>query len=155
MRNNSLYIICAFIAVLLTSCGKYEDIKVMGVNDVKFSGLESSTLHLTATLDIENPNRANIKVKAMEFKTWLGNREFGTIKLDHKIKIKGNSRAGYEVPVEIKLRTAADALKFMTNKEKLLKQMTVEGYIKGGNFPITKKIVVKKQPVDELLKKFK
>lgn len=152
--RNSLYIVGLLLMIVLSGCGKFENIQVKGVQEVKFKGLENSKLHLSLILDIENPNKTSICIKSMEFKTMLGKREFGTVKIPRKIKINGHSRENYEIPLEIKLRTAADALKLMTNREKLLKQMTVDGYIKGGKFPVVKKIRVKNQPIQDLMKEF-
>lgn len=155
MQKRLLYVIILLFTLALSSCSKFEDIQIKGVEDVKFNGMKDNKIFLTVTLDVENPNKASVNIKTLEFKAWLNNREFGTVKTTQKIKIKGNSRNGYEIPLNIQLRTAADALKLMTNKEKLLKQMTVEGYIKGGKFPVVKKLKIAKQPLQEVINKYK
>lgn len=65
------------------------------------------------------------------------------------------SRTQVEVPIEIVLRTAADAFKLMGLKEDILDQLIIEGYIKGKAMCFSKKIVVEKQPFTELAKSYK
>lgn len=152
MKNWTLRTLAFLLVLLMSGCAKYENVKIHGAPELKFNGLTNSTLHLTLVLDVENPNRASFKVKALEFTAYLAGKHFGSICLDHKIRVRGRSREKYEVPLMIKLRTAADTFKLMANRKKLLQQLTVEGYVKGGKFPVMKKIRIEKQTVEELVK---
>ena len=69
-----------------------------------------------------------------------------------KIKLKGKRRTACTVPLEIELRTIADALKLTVFNQKLLSQIQIEGHVRGSRFPITKTFKVNKQPLLELLK---
>jgi len=148
-----LKIIVGFLAlVLFTGCGKFQNIEVNGTKDMKFKGMKDGVIFLNITFDINNPNPKKLVVKKFEFKAWFKKREFGKLKSTQKLVIPANSRADYEVPVEITLKTAADALKLIGQNEKILSMLTVEGFIKGGRFPIIKKVKIPRQSFTEFLK---
>lgn len=155
MRKSTILLLVTIIAVLLSSCGKFEKIAIHGMKDFKFRGMKNGRLLINITLDIENPNNRKITVSSIHFKTWLKNRELGTIKNSEKIVLAPKSRTQVEVPIEIVLRTAADAFKLMGLKEDILNQLIIEGYIKGRAMCFSKKIVVEKQPFTELAKSYK
>lgn len=155
MRRSTIILLVTVITVLLSSCGKFEKIAIHGMRDFKFRGMKNGKLLINITLDIENPNNRKITISNIHFKTWLKNRELGTIKNSKKIVLAPKSRTQVEVPIEIVLRTAADAFKLMGMKEDLIEQLTIEGYIKGKAMCFSKKIVIEKQPFTELAKSYK
>jgi LEA14-like dessication related protein len=155
MKKSTTWILVVLSILLLSSCGKFEDIAIHGMKDVKFRGMSNGRILLNITLDIENPNNRKITISKIEFKAWLNNRELGKLKNSKKIVLKSKSREEIEIPVEIVLRTAADAFKLMTLKGDILEQLTVEGFIKGRTMCISKKIKIEKQPFAQLAKSFK
>lgn len=70
------------------------------------------------------------------------------------MKIDGKSRKDYEVPLEIVLRIPADAFKLIGEGKNLINVIEVEGYVKGGRFPVVKKINISRQPLSELANSF-
>ncbi|MBQ9471129.1 MAG: hypothetical protein IJU72_09300 [Bacteroidales bacterium] len=145
-------IIAVATTLLLGSCGKPYDVQMHGVQDIKFVSLDKNKLRLNIVLDAENKQRAALKIKQIDFKAWLGDRELGTVRCTEKIKLKGKRRTACTVPLEIELRTIADALKLTVFNQKLLSQIQIEGHVRGSRFPITKTFKVNKQPLLELLK---
>lgn len=155
MKKSTIWIL-AFITILFISgCGKFESIAIHGMKNFKFRGMKDGCILVNVTMDIENPNNRKITISSIHFKAWLKNRELGTLKNSKKIVLKPNSREEIEVPIEIVLRTPADAFKLMTIKEDILNQLTIEGFIKGRSMCISKKIKIEKQPFTELAKKYK
>lgn len=140
------------LSVGFASCSKFQGIDIKGVKDFKFKGMQDGVIFLNLTFDVNNPNSKKIVIKHFEFNAWLNNRELGKLTSVEKITLIGDTRADYVIPVEIKLRTPADALKLIGVGKKLVKMVTVEGYVKGGHFPIVKKIKIPKQPLDSLMK---
>jgi len=155
MKKGTIWILVAIIMLLASSCGKFESIAIHGMKDLKFRGMKDGCILVNITLDIENPNKRKITISSIHFKTWLKNRELGTLKNSKKIVLKPNSREEIEVPIEIVLRTPADAFKLMTIKEDILNQLTIEGFIKGRVMCISKKMRFEKQPFSELAKSYK
>ena len=77
------------------------------------------------------------------------------LKNSKKIALEAKSRQEIEVPIEIVLRTAADAFKLMNLKGDILEQLTVEGFIKGRSMCFSKKVRIEKQPFTQLAKSYK
>lgn len=150
MKNRFVLLLSLFVVIGLTGCGKYDDISIYGVKEYKFRGIKDGVIYLNLTLDVENPNRKPLVIKHIEFKAWLNNREFGKLRNSNKIKLEGKTRKDYEVPLEIALRTPADAFKLIGLGKEILSAISVEGYIKGGRFPVSKKINIPRQTLNEL-----
>jgi len=155
MKKHSIWILAIISILLLSSCGKFEEIAIHGMKNFKFRGMKDGSILINLTLDVENPNHRRITISKIHFKVWLNNRELGTLKNSSKIVLKPNSRQEHEVPIEIVLRTTADVFKLMTLKEDILSQLTIEGFIKGRTMGISKKIRVEKQPFSKLADTYK
>lgn len=140
------------LGILLSSCGRYNDINIKTVNDVKFRGLQQKVVLLSFDVEIDNPNTRKISVTDIEFKAWLNDRELGTFRITETIKLVPCSRQNYIIPAEIELRTIADAFRLATSGsfDTLLERMEVEGVIKGKSFPVRKTIKVDRQPFKNL-----
>ncbi len=147
LRYKGFFAILA-LALLFTSCGRYNEILVEGIRDVKLRGIKQKVIYLNVDIEIDNPNTRRITVLDISFTAWLNNRELGQFSIAEKIKLKRCSKEVYTVPVEIELRTVADAFRLASTGsiERLLKQIEVEGIIKGRSFPIRKRIKIKRQP---------
>lgn len=140
------------LGILLSSCGRYNDINIKTVNDVKFRGLQQKVVLLSFDVEIDNPNTRKISVTDIEFKAWLNDRELGTFRITETIKLVPCSRQNYIIPAEIELRTIADAFRLATSGsfDTLLERMEIEGVIKGKSFPVRKTIKVDRQPFKNL-----
>ncbi|MGE0077716.1 MAG: LEA type 2 family protein [Bacteroidales bacterium] len=149
LRNIVLLVL---VGLTFASCSKFKGIDIKGVKDVKFKGMQNGVIFLNLTFDVDNPNSKKIVIKNFEFNAWLNDRALGKLRSTEKIVLVPETRADYVVPVEIKLRTAADAFKLLGSGKKLLSMIKVEGYVKGGKFPIVKKIKIPKQTLDSLMK---
>ncbi len=154
MKRSSFNLLLPILLFALAGCGKYNDLNIHGVKDYRFRGMKDGVIFLNLTLEVENPNRKSIVIKDIHFKAWLNNRELGKLRSSHKLKIDGKTRKDYLVPLEIMLRTPADAFKLIGEGKNLINAIEVEGYIKGGKFPVIKKINIPRQPLNELANSF-
>ncbi|MFP4555954.1 MAG: hypothetical protein ACLFNU_03690 [Bacteroidales bacterium] len=136
------------LALLFSSCSRYNYIIVEGIQDVQLRGIKQKVIYLNVDIEIDNPNTRRITVLDINFTAWLNNRELGEFRLAERIKLTPCSKQVYTVPVEIELRTVADAFRLASSGsiERLLKQIEVEGIIKGRSFPVRKRIRIKRQP---------
>ncbi|HDP76427.1 MAG TPA: hypothetical protein ENN49_11335 [Bacteroidales bacterium] len=154
MKRFSFNLLLPILLFALAGCGKYSNLNIHGVKEYRFRGIKDGVIFLNLTLDVENPNRKSIVIKDIHFKAWLNNRDLGKLRSSLKMKIDGKSREDYEVPLEIVLRTPADAFKLTGEGKNLINAIEVEGYIKGGKFPVVKKINIPRQPLSELANSF-
>jgi LEA14-like dessication related protein len=138
--------------LIFTGCGRYNDINVKGIKDIKFRGLKQNVVLLSFEIEIDNPNTRKITVIEIDFKAWLNNRELGSFRVTEPIMLVPCSRQTYSVPAEIELRTIADAFRIASSGsiDKLLDKLEVEGKIKGKSFPIRKTIRIERQSLNEI-----
>lgn len=141
-------LVFGLVLVVVSSCGRYNDIFVKGVSHVQFRGLQQNVVLLSLEVEIDNPNTRKISVTGIEFNAWLSGRELGEFRITEPIKLIPCSKGTYVVPVEIKLRTIADAFRLVSSGsiESLLDRIEVEGKIKGKSFPVRKTFRVVRQP---------
>jgi len=145
------WLLYASILLFLSSCGKVNDITVKGISDVKLRGIKQNVVMLNLDVEVVNPNKRKITITHIDFKAWLNNRELGDVRITEHIKLEPHSSSRYTVPVEIELRTIADAFRLATGSiDDLLDKIEVEGIIKGRSFPVRKKIMVARQPIKNL-----
>ena len=144
MRKLTVIVLILTSMLIVGGCGKFENIVILGIKDVKFRGTKNGRILLNITLDIENPNNKKITISKIYFKAWMNNRELGKLRNPKKIALKANTREEHIVPVEIVLRTEGDIYKLTNIKEDLINQLTVEGFIKGRVMSISKKIKIEK-----------
>lgn len=154
MKRFSFNLLLIILVFTSAGCVKYHDLIIHSIKQYRFRGMKDGIIYLNLTLDVENPNRQSIIIKDIHFKTWLNNRELGKLRSSHKMKIDGKSRKDYEVPLEIVLRTPADAFKLIGEGKNLINVIEIEGYVKGGRFPVVKKINISRQPLNELAGSF-
>jgi LEA14-like dessication related protein len=156
MKAQGIHAVSVLIIIaLITGCTpKFQDIKLNGISKVEYKGLKDGVVKLNLAVGIENPNPRKITVKEVEFKSWINSRELGTIKVQDRVVIFPSSSQTYSIPVELTLRSSADALKLMISGEKMLTMITIEGFVKGGSFPVAKKIKIPRQPLSNLINKY-
>jgi LEA14-like dessication related protein len=155
MRRLTILMLIISSMMLLGGCGKFEDISIHGMKDLKLRGIKDGRILINLTLNIENPNNRKITISKIYLKAWMNKRELGVLKNSEKIVMKPNSREDYVVPVEIVLRTPADIFKFTNISQDIIKDLTIEGYIKGKALCISKKVNIEKQPFTKLLNSYK
>jgi LEA14-like dessication related protein len=155
MRRVTFLVLIISSMLLLGGCGKFEDISIHGMKDLKLRGIKDGRILINLTLNIENPNNRKITISKIYLKAWMNKRELGVLKNSEKIVMKPNSREDYVVPVEIVLRTPADIFKLTNISQDIIKELTIEGYIKGKALCISKKVNIEKQPFTKLLNSYK
>jgi LEA14-like dessication related protein len=155
MKKITILILTISTMIIMSGCGKFDDIAIHGMKGFKLRGIKDGRVLINLTLDIENPNSRKITISKIYLKAWMNNRVLGVLKNSKKIVMKPNSRGEYTIPVEIVLRTAADIFKFTSIKEDMLNQLTVEGFIKGRTLCISKKVNIEKQPFTKLVNSYK
>lgn len=149
--RKSFFGVLLIALIALSGCGKVNDISIKGIDGVKLKGIKQNVVLLNLDVEVDNPNTRKISITHIEFKAWLRDRELGKLRVNEHIKLEPCSKKKYTVPVEIELRTMADAFKLFSGSiDDLLDSIEVEGFIKGKSFPVRKKLVVNRQPFRNL-----
>ncbi len=156
MKRLIQFAILISFSLLFSSCGKFKEVNVIGLKEVKLRGMKNKVILLDLSLEVENTNKRRIVISDINFHAWLNDKQLGELRSTEKIILKPDTTQVYTIPVEIELRTMADAFKLMGgDTDALMERLTVEGYIKGRVFPFSKKIRVEKQPLSQLVEGYK
>ena len=79
------------IATFFSSCVKYDAIKILDVKGVKLIELTDTGISLESEVKIDNPNFFSISIINSDLKFALKNQEIGSIKIENKVKLEGNT----------------------------------------------------------------
>lgn len=145
-----------FLAFLLPSCMKYQDIKFVGVGDVKLGKIAMNETTMDMNLIFNNPNKMGATLNNAGGQAWIQDIYVGDFLLNEDVKIPAKS--DFSVPVRLKLNLK-DVLK---NSFNLLMQDSVTLKV-DGNAKLSKGTLIKnfplkysgKQPSNKLLGQLK
>lgn len=135
------FLILALMAgLLLPSCMRYQDIKFVGVTQVKIGKLGMNESTLDMNLVFNNPNRMGAILNNAHGKAWIQDIYIGDFLLQEDVKIPASSN--FSVPVNLKLNLKdliKNSLNLITRDSVTLRVEGNAGLSKSGiikNFPL-------------------
>ncbi len=140
------YSFLALIAILLTSCFKYEEVEIVDIKKVKLLEFSDKGLVVESEVKIKNPNNFDLSVVNSEFNLSIKNNKLAKASIDGKVKIPSQSNDYHTIVLKSDYKDfAAGALPNMlmltmggTNKV----PFKVEGFVTGKAYFIKKKVKV-------------
>jgi LEA14-like dessication related protein len=128
---------------LLTSCGIYDDLSLIGEPNVELKGFDDGRIKLDLVMKIKNPNSQSFTIKDAAFDIYINDNLVGHSKLDRNIKIKGNSTENYRFPIGVKLDGKNLSLGMLLGSIFQSRiNLKIEGHIKAGAFLINQRFPV-------------
>lgn len=143
LKKNSIIFLISFFVVLLTSCGKVEDIEIREVKSFEFKGIASNTANFSADILIFNPNRYKIKIKEIDVKVLADNTYIGRMICNEEVIIPSNSETLLNIPCGIRIAnifSGASTLYRLTNKNNV--KVELDGTVTAQVKMIKKKIKI-------------
>jgi LEA14-like dessication related protein len=106
-----ILLLCAF-SVLLTSCLSWIVEKPsFALRGVVISPRSFTEMNLLIGLDVQNPNRFDLRLKSFECTVYLKTEEIGKGRLEKEILIPSSSTTRIEVPIDVKFKDLGASLK--------------------------------------------
>ena len=139
------YIITLFVALLLGSCIKYEQVEVIGVEDVTMNKFSTSGVEVEISIRVNNPNNYKITIVNSDLDIYVKGKRAGKAKITNRIVIPKNSRDVHKIKVKANYNELMGAL--TGNILGLLTGGSTELRIKG-EITAKAKMLRKKFPVD-------
>ncbi len=127
-------------ALLLTSCKGVEDIRLTGVSDFEFKGMENNVISFSAKVGVSNPSAVGFRVTGMNIKTLADGNFIGTLSTPDHVKIKARSDSAYFMNFTLTLPnmlTGASSLYSLARKKKV--NMEMQGVITARSWLTTRK----------------
>ena len=113
---------------------------------VIFSPVSSTESNLLLDLDVQNPNRFDLKLKSFECKIYLKNGEVGTGRLENEVLIPSSSTTQVQVPLVVNFKDLSGIIKLLFKERDL--PYKIEGNANVGsifgshNFPFSKEGII-------------
>ncbi len=147
------------LAVSVSACS-YTDIDFKGITGVTQSKFSTEKLSATIGLDIDNPNKFNIKIKPSMLDLSINDVYLGKVQLTEKVKLNKKELNHVKAPVELKLekgiliKMASIAMKSTSGMVTINLNGNVKGSVGGfgkkEHINYTKEISVKDLKLDGL-----
>lgn len=150
------FFVIAVTTLLLSSCMKYEDIKFVGVENVKMGKIGMNETTMEMNLVFNNPNKLGAMLNNAGGKAWIQDIYIGDFLLNEGVKIP--ARSDFSVPVRLKVNLKdllSNSLNLITRDSVNIKLDGTARLSKGSiikNFPLRYN---GKKASSELLSQFK
>jgi LEA14-like dessication related protein len=146
-RKNIMKTLCRVIAaglfLLLISCLSWWIEKpALSVKEIRVDQTSSRDLHITLTVEAENPNRFDLTMTALDYTFFLDQREVGRGSLAQEVRIPASSKSTVELPLTARLSPTGGFLKsIFSARESVYKiegTARVTTAIGGTTFPFSR-----------------
>lgn len=128
-KIHSSLIIFVLISILsLSGCKPYETVTVEEPEKVEIQSASLREMNLKIVLPVHNPNFYSVKLKKLDAKGYIDNKEIGNIVNNEKLTIPANSNKSHELEININY---ADLINKNFPVMQLLKEKEVNFEIKG------------------------
>lgn len=137
------YFIWFFIAIVLTSCGRYKDITVGDFEDYKIKGFDANALVVELKVPVKNPSIHKITIYDLDARVFVNDKYIGKVTTDQKVVLRSRSEEVHDL--ELKVRMAnflGTAASLMNIKRGEKVKLRLEGTFKAKSVFLKKEIEV-------------
>jgi len=92
------------LPLLLSGCVGDEEIKIVRIKDVRYDELRGSTLRLSITATVNNPNYFNVKLTNANMVLRLQDNIIGNVTQVEQIELLGRTEKDYTIRLSIDMR---------------------------------------------------
>ena len=135
MRKVGLLLI---VGLILQACAVHAP-EMRGGESFDLEKMDGQTIKFTAGAKVYNENWFGIKVKPSNLLLYIDGKEFGTVRLDKKVKLKRKKETEISAPFTATLNDGAK-MKLLALAAKGEVKVRFKGKLKAGVFIFSKKI---------------
>ncbi len=139
------YIYLLLSVIILTSCGDFQDVTFMGIENMKVNKLSQQGLDIDVTAKIKNPNKVAFTIYKSDLDATFSNMNIGKASLTKNVKIKANCEQNYTFNVKSNFSNLN--IGELPNLLSIAMSKSIKVGLKG-NLNVGKMFVKKKYPVD-------
>ena len=101
-----LYIFLLVVAVIISGCIGYQEIKVVGIKDVAYQDFDirNRTVKLEIIATVNNPNFFNVKITDANMVLRLQERVLGNVTQVEMIELEGRTEKDYSIRIAIEMK---------------------------------------------------
>ncbi|MDR3188310.1 MAG: LEA type 2 family protein [Prevotellaceae bacterium] len=135
-------------ATLLCACGGLRHIRVEEVRSVSVQPVGGGKMRVSMDAKISNPSRRTVQLTKLELNVELEGSVIATISTLETVTAPPRSSAFQPVLLELRLRNLISTVIMIQQKKISPDNLTVEGELHAGAFPLSKTIKIEKQPLN-------
>jgi len=105
------FLVLFSMQVMLSSCLKYEEVKVLGVEDVAVKKFSAKSVELEVSVKIKNPNNYKISIVGSDLDLYVNRNKSGKAKIIDKIVIPKHSEEIHRFIVQANYKEVMAGLK--------------------------------------------
>ncbi|MGQ0828037.1 MAG: LEA type 2 family protein [Bacteroidota bacterium] len=146
-------IIFILFSVMFFSCGEYQDVTFMGIENVKVTSMSQQGVEADIIVRIKNPNNKSFTIYKSELDATLNGMNAGKARLSKNVRIKSNCEQTYtfKVKSDFSSLSMAELPKLLALAKSKNAKVGLKGNLKAGklfikkNFPVD---ISKNVPLD-------
>ncbi|MBA3706505.1 MAG: LEA type 2 family protein [Bacteroidetes bacterium] len=133
------YFLFLFV-ILFFSCGDYQDVTFMGIENVKVTSMTHQGIEAEITARIKNPNKSSFTIYKSDLDATLNGMNAGKARLSKNVRIKANSEQTYvfKVKSDFSSLSMAELPKLLAMAKSKNAKVGLKGNLKAGNLFIKK-----------------
>jgi LEA14-like dessication related protein len=148
-------IVVFLLTLLFSSCGEYQDVTFLGIENVKVTSMSQQGVEAEITARIKNPNKTSFTIYKSELDATLNGLNAGKASLSKNLRIKANSEQSYTFKIRSDFSglSFAELPKLLAMAKSKSAKVGLKGKLKAGKMFIKKSIPVdisKSVPLDGL-----
>lgn len=93
LQSFTVRLLPLLLMALFTSCLKYQEVKVLGVEDVKIKEFSTKGVEVEVSIKISNPNSYKIKMVHSDLEIFVKGKKAGKARIVNKITLPKKSEA--------------------------------------------------------------
>ena len=138
------YILLFFISLLYFSCGEYQDVTFMGIENVKVTKMSQQGIEAEITARIKNPNNRSFTIYKSSLDATLNGMNAGKAHLSKNVRIKANSEQTYifNIRSDFSSLSFAELPKLLAIAKSKNTKIGLKGNLKAGKLFIKKSFPV-------------
>src|SRR5437016_3244613 len=138
------YFFFIFCSLLFISCGDYQDVTFMGIENVNVTSMSQQGVEAEITARIKNPNNTSFTIYKSDLDATINGMNAGKASLSKNVRIKANSEQTYIFNVKSDFSTISlnDLPKLMAMAKSKNAKIGLKGNLKAGKLFIKKSFPV-------------
>ncbi len=141
MKKYIFFLLCSSIFI---SCGDYQDVTFMGIENVKVTSMSQQGVEAEITVRIKNPNNRSFTIYKSDLDATLNGMDAGKANLSKNVRIKANSEQTYIFNIQSDFSSISlnDLPKLMALAKSKNAKIGLKGNLKAGKLFIKKSFPV-------------
>lgn len=147
IRLAKILFVITLTGIVLSSCISGEKLSIGNVHDVRLNTSNPKAIGLDILMPIDNENLSGFTITDIDLDFFINGQYLGKIRNLESVRIKGNTKKSYHIPLTLEIKNMLAGMMLMMNKSEKSKSYKIglKGDIKARAFLVSKTIKIKEE----------